>query len=145
MGVPRGFRAENGAEYTSSTFVDYCNGLGIRHKLMAPYTSQQNDPVESRLSRPIKAGHAARLEMIKLFPDIHLETLKGVRDPDDSSLWMDSVLWASERLRMKYSSGAAARRCRSCCSVSRRTIASHGGVNWAPRRAHVFPEFWIQP
>ena len=40
--------------------------------------------------------HAARLEVNKLFPDIYLERLKGVRDTDGSSLWMESVLWASE-------------------------------------------------
>ena len=32
-----------------------------------------------------------------LFPDVHLEQLKRVRDPDGTSLWMESVLWASER------------------------------------------------
>ena len=43
-------------------------------------------------------GHAARLEVNKLFTDIHLERLKGVRDPDDSSFLMKSVFWASEGL-----------------------------------------------
>ena len=52
--------------------------------------------MESGLSRPIKAGHAARTEVNRLFPDVHLERLKGVRDPDGSSLWMESVLWTSE-------------------------------------------------
>ena len=46
MGVPRAFTTDNGAEYINSTFVDYCNGLGIRRELMAPYTPQQNGPVE---------------------------------------------------------------------------------------------------
>ena len=41
-------------------------------------------------------GHAARIEVNRLFPDVHLETLKGVRDPDGTSLWMESVLWVSE-------------------------------------------------
>ena len=96
MGVLRAFRTDTGAEYTNSTFVDCCNGLGTRRELTAPCTPQQNGPVESGLSRAIKAGHAARLEVNKLFQDIHLERLKGVRDPDDSSLWIESVLWASE-------------------------------------------------
>ena len=52
--------------------------------------------MESGLSRAIKAGHAARIEVNRFFPDVHLERLKGVRDPDGSSLWMESVLWASE-------------------------------------------------
>ena len=96
MGVPRAFRTDNVAKYTNSTFVDYCNGLGIHHELTPPYTPQQNGPVESGLSRAIKAGHAARLEVKKIFPDVHLEKLKEVRDSDGSSLWMESVLWASE-------------------------------------------------
>ena len=59
IGVPRAFRTDNCAEYTNSTFVYYCNGLGIGRELKAPYTPQQNGPVESGLSRAIKAGHAA--------------------------------------------------------------------------------------
>ena len=36
--VPRAFMTDNGAEYTNSTFVDYCNGLEIRRELTGPYT-----------------------------------------------------------------------------------------------------------
>ena len=96
MEVPRAFRTDNGTEYTNSAFVEYCNSLQIRGELTAPYTPQQNGPVERGLSRAIKAGHAARIEVNKLFPDVHLEQLNGVRDPDGISLWMKSVLWASE-------------------------------------------------
>ena len=96
MGLPRAFRTENGAEYTNSTFVEYCNSLRIRRELTAPYTSQQNDPVESGLPWAIKAGHAARIEVNKLFPNVHLKRLKGGRDPNGSSLWMESALWASK-------------------------------------------------
>ena len=94
MGVPRAFRIDSVAEYTNSTFVDYYNGLGIRRELTAPYTPQQNGFVESRPSMAIKAGHAALIEAIKPFPDVHLERLKGVQDPGGSSLWLESVLWA---------------------------------------------------
>ena len=87
---------DNGAEYTNSALVEYCNSLQIHRELTVPYTPQQNGPVESGLSRAIKAGHAARIEVDRLFPDVHLERLKGVRDPDGTSLWMESVLWASE-------------------------------------------------
>ena len=83
-------------KYTNSAFVEYCNSLQIRRELTAPYTPQQNGPVENGLSRAIKAGHAARIEVNRLFPDVHLEQLKGVRDPDGTGLWMESVLWASE-------------------------------------------------
>ena len=97
MGVPRAFWTDNGTECTNSAFVKYCNSLQIRRELTAPYTPQENGPVEIGLSRAIKAGHAARIEVNRLFPDVHLEQLKGVRDPDGTSLWMESVLWASER------------------------------------------------
>ena len=52
--------------------------------------------MESGLSRAIKAGHAARIEVNRLFPDVYLEQLKGVRDSDGTSLRMESVLWVSE-------------------------------------------------
>ena len=55
MGFPRAFCTDNGTEYSNSMFVDFCNGLGVRREFTAPYTPQQNGPVESaisRLSRP---------------------------------------------------------------------------------------------
>ena len=91
MGVPRAFRTDNGTEYTNSAFVEYCNSLQIRRELTAA-----NGPVKSGLSRAIKAGHATRIEVNRLFPDVYLEQLKGIRDSDGTSLWMKSVLWASE-------------------------------------------------
>ena len=45
MGVPRAFRTDNGAKYTNSTFVGYCNSLRIRRELTAPYTPQLVDEV----------------------------------------------------------------------------------------------------
>ena len=50
MGVPHAFRTGNGTECSNSMFVDFCNGLGVRRELTAPYTSQQNGPVESAIS-----------------------------------------------------------------------------------------------
>ena len=151
VGARRAFRTDNGAEYTNSTFVEYCNSLRIRRELTAPYTSTQNGPVKSGLSPMIKAGHAARIEVNRLFSDVHLERLNGVRDPDDSSLWMESVCGplrdsTAPRPRQtaacfphtRYSSETA-RRCRFCRSASRRTIASRGRANWTARRACVFP------
>ena len=75
--------------------MEYCNSLRIRRELTSPYAAAER-PSKSGLSRAIKAGHAARIEVNRLFPDVHLERLKGVRDPDGLSLWMESVLWASE-------------------------------------------------
>ena len=36
MGVPRAFRTDNSTEYSNSTFVDFCNGLGISREFTAP-------------------------------------------------------------------------------------------------------------
>ena len=77
--------------------MEYCNSLQIRRELTAPYTPQQNGLVEGGLSRAIKVGHAARIDVHRLFPDVHLKRLKGVRDPDGTCLWIESVLWTSER------------------------------------------------
>ena len=96
MGVPRAFRTENGTEYSNSMFVDFCNGLGIRRESTAPYTPQQNRPVESAISRAFKAGHAARLGVPQLYPDIRLEEIRGCTDAAGTSLCLESLLWASE-------------------------------------------------
>ena len=94
--VPRVFRTDNGTKHTNSAFVEYCDSVQIRRELTASHPPQKNGPVESGLSRAIKAGHAARIEVNRLFLDVHLERLKGVRDPDGTSLWVESVLWTSE-------------------------------------------------
>ena len=138
-----GFRERSGSTTAPSIPTRHSlitiTASGIRRKLTAPYTPQQNGPVESGLSRAIKAGYAARLEVDKLFPDIHLEKLKGVRDPDDSSFCglslfcgypRGSTAWRRRRTvacfpRTKYPSGTA-RRFRSCRSASWRTIAFQG-------------------
>ena len=96
MGVPRAFRRDNGAEYTNHSFVEYCNTLGIRRELTAPYTPQQNGPVESALWRAFKAGYAARLGISNIYPDIRVNEVKGFTDAAATSLWMESLLWASE-------------------------------------------------
>ena len=49
MGVLQAFRSDNGAEYTNHSLMEYCNNLWIRRELTAPYTPQQNGPVESVL------------------------------------------------------------------------------------------------
>ena len=96
MGVPRAFRSDKGAEYTNHSFVEYCNNLGIPQKLTAPYTPQQNVPVESVLWRAFKEGHAARLGISKIYPYIRVNEFKGSTDAAATSLWMESLLWASK-------------------------------------------------
>jgi transposase InsO family protein len=39
-------RTDTGGEFTSSSFIDYCNELGVRRHLTAPYSPQQNGVVE---------------------------------------------------------------------------------------------------
>ena len=76
--------------------MEYCNNLGIRRELTAPYTPQQNGPVESALWTAFKVGHAARLEISKIYPYIHLNEVAGSTDAAASSLWMKLLHWASE-------------------------------------------------
>ena len=96
MGIPRAFRSDNGAEYANHSFVEYCNNLGIQRELTVPYTPQQNGPVESALWRAFKAVHVARLGVSKFYPDIRLNEVEGSMDAVATSLWMESLLWASE-------------------------------------------------
>ena len=96
MGVSHAFHTNNGTEYSNSMFVDFCNGLEIRREIAAPYTRHQNGPVESAISRAFKAGHAARLGIPQLYPDIRLEEIRGCADAAGTSLWLESLLWASE-------------------------------------------------
>ena len=96
MGVQRAFCTDNGTEHSNSMFVNFCNGLGIRREFTAPYTPQQNGPVESAISRAFEAGHAARLGVPQLYPDIRLEEIQGCTDAAGTSLWLESLLWASE-------------------------------------------------
>ena len=98
-GVPRAFRRDNGAEDTNHSFVEYCNNLWIRRELAVPYTPQQNGPVESALWRAYKAGHAARLGVSNIYPDIRLEQVKDSTDAAATGLWMESLLWVSEGYR----------------------------------------------
>ena len=97
MGVVRALRSDNGAQHTNRSFVEYGDDVGIRQELTAPYTPQQNDPVESAFWTAYKAGHTERLGVWDIYPDIRLEDAKGSTDVATASSWMESLLWASER------------------------------------------------
>ena len=45
-------RSDNGKEYTSNQFNQFCEEAGIEHQLTAPYTPQQNG-VSERKNRTI--------------------------------------------------------------------------------------------
>lgn len=83
---------ENGIESTYMIFVDYCNSLGIQCEFTAPRTRQENGPIESA----IRAGHAARLGVPQLFPDVRLEETRGCTDAEGTSLWLESLIWGCE-------------------------------------------------
>ena len=92
MRVPRAFCTDNGIEYSNSMFVDFCSGLGIRRELTAPHTPQQNGSVDSAISRAFKAGHAPRLGVPQLYPDIRLDEIRSCTDAAGTSLWLESLL-----------------------------------------------------
>ena len=76
MGVPSAFWTENGSEYMNRTFGEYYYDLGIRRELTAPYTPQENPPVERALSKTMKAGLAVRLEVKQIFSGVHLKRVR---------------------------------------------------------------------
>ena len=41
-------RSDNGGEYTSHAFDEYCQQEGIKRQLTVPYTPQQNGVVERK-------------------------------------------------------------------------------------------------
>jgi transposase InsO family protein len=53
-------RSDNGGEYTSKEFMDFCAGEGIRRELTVPYNPQQNGVVE-RKNRAIVGATRAML------------------------------------------------------------------------------------
>ena len=96
MGVPRAFHTDNGTGYSNSMFVDFCSGLGIRRGFTASYTPQQKGPVKRAISRAFEAGHAARFGVPQPYPYIGLEEVRDCTDATGTSLWLESLLWASE-------------------------------------------------
>ena len=92
IGVPRAFRRLTMVQSTSnSMFVEFCNGLGIRHEFTAPYTLQQNGSAKSAISRAFNIGHAPRLGVPQLYPDIQLEEVRGCTNTAGSRLSLESL------------------------------------------------------
>ena len=76
--------------------VDFCDDLRIRREFTAPFTPQQNGPVETGKPRELKTGHVARLGVLQLYPDIRLEVIQGCTDAAGMILGLESLFWASE-------------------------------------------------
>ena len=68
----------------------------LRRELTAPFTPQQNRPVESAISRAFKAGHAERHGTPQLYSDIRLVEVRCNTDAAGTSLCLESLFWASE-------------------------------------------------
>lgn len=95
MGKPRCFRTDNGGEFTSRSYIDYCDSAGIRRELTAPGKPQQNAVAESAIWRAMKGGHAARREVQRLFPGIDFANIPNV-GANGNRLWLEAVLWAAD-------------------------------------------------
>ena len=96
MGVSRAFRTDNDLGCSNSVFVVFWNGLGIRREFTAPYTPQQNGPLESATSCVFMARHAARFGVPQLYPDISVYEVRSCINATGTSLWLESLLWESE-------------------------------------------------
>jgi transposase InsO family protein len=51
-------RLDNGGEYTSKEFMDFCAGEGIRRELIVPYNPQQNGVAERKNKAFVGAARA---------------------------------------------------------------------------------------
>lgn len=50
------FQSDNGGEYTSNQFISFLNSHGILHRLICPYTSQQNGVSERKHRHIVEIG-----------------------------------------------------------------------------------------
>ena len=95
IGVPKSFRIDNGGEFLSQDFFDFCDNVNIRRELTAPDTPKHNAVAESAIWRTMKAGHAARCEATRLFPDITFGEIPHLGGNLDR-LWLEAVVWAAD-------------------------------------------------
>ena len=51
-------RSDNGGEYTSTKFNDFCKEVGIKRELIVPYNPQQNGVAERKNKTNVEAGKA---------------------------------------------------------------------------------------
>ena len=95
MGMPRCFRTDNGGEFTSRSYNNFCDSAGIRREYTAPGKPQQNAVVESAIWRAMKGGYAARRELRRLFPDVDSAKIPNA-DVEGNRLWLEAVLWVAD-------------------------------------------------
>ena len=134
MGVPRTLQTDNGTEYSNSTFVDFCNGLRIHRECTAPYTPQQNGPVESAiplLSRLAGGATRGSAAVSGYRPDTHLVEVQCCTDAAGMVLWLESLLWVSECFN------------RAATSVNDECLSSHEVICGNRPRSPLLP--FLQP
>jgi transposase InsO family protein len=101
----RVLRTDNGGEYTSKEFIDFCAGEGIRRELIVPYNPHQNGVVE-RKNRVIVGAARAMLhdQGLPLFLSaeacytaVYLQNMsphRAVGDKTPEETWEEASCWA---------------------------------------------------
>ena len=71
---------------TAAAFAVRSDSRGIRRENTTPGTPKHNAPVENSIWRAGEAGHAARMEVSRLFQNVQPETVKNVRSTNGGRL-----------------------------------------------------------
>ena len=95
MERPHCFRTDNGGEFISRDYVEFCDSAGIRREYTAPGKPQQNAVVESAIWRAMKGGHAARREIRRMFLGVDLGRIPNL-GANRNRPWLEAVLWAAD-------------------------------------------------
>eukprot|EP00253_Pinus_taeda_P027419 PITA_27419 len=85
-------RTNNGAEYESYEFNDFCREVGIKNETIVPYTPEQNGAFEKKNRTIMEATHAMRHDQgLPKFlwgevsnTTVHIESVPGQRDMEVS-------------------------------------------------------------
>ena len=93
MGRPNCFRTDNGGEFISRDYVDYCDSAGIRREYRDPGSRSRTRFVESVVWRAMKGSHAGHLEIGRRFPDVDLGKIPFV-GANGNRVWLEGALWA---------------------------------------------------
>ena len=111
MGQSHCFHTDNGGEFTSRSYVDCCDSVGIRRECTAPGEPQQNAVVESAIWCAMKGDHAARRENRRLFSAVDYAKIPNIGANATAYGWKLSsgLPTASTALRLRLTPGG--RRC----------------------------------
>ena len=87
MGRPHCFRTDNGGEFTSRDYVEFCDSAVIRREYTTPGKPQQNAGFRSVIWRAKKGGRAVRREIRRVFRGIDLARIPNV-GANGNRLWL---------------------------------------------------------